>query len=95
MKIRVVSKASEFLNKLHAITKKCAELKDRFPCFGWEFFTVNGTTYFSAYYRDGDETERFEFPIHHVNVEERYDYIIDQLNELEWSALFWKKEGHE
>ena len=92
MKIRVVAKGCEFAQKVRNITRKCMELNDKFPCFGWEFFTTGGTTYFTACYRNGDKTERFEFPIHHIPVEDRYAYILDQLNELKWSALFWQKE---
>ena len=95
MKIRVVAKGSDFAQKVRNITRKCLELNDKFPCFGWEFFTVNGKTYFTAYHKDGDETVKFEFPIHNVNIEERYAYILDQLNELKWSALFWQKEERE
>ena len=95
MKIRVVAKGCEFAQKVRNITRKCLELKDSFPVFGWEFFTVNGKTYFTAYHRDGDETVKFEFPIHNVDIEERYPYILDQLNELKWSALFWQKEERE
>lgn len=91
-KIRVATKASTFVQKLHAINTKCAELKDLFPCFGWEFFTSHGETFFTASYRDGNETEKFEFPISSVSVDERYLYIMDTLNELHWSALFWEKE---
>lgn len=80
------------MQKLKSINRKCADLKDRFPCFGWEFFTVNGETYFTASYRDGNESVKFEFPIRSVSIDRRYKYIMDQLNELKWSALFWEKE---
>ena len=92
VKIRVAAKSGEFIQKLKNINRKCADLKDRFPCFGWEFFTVNGKTHFTASYRDGDESSAFEFPIQSVSVDDRYKYIMDQLNELYWSAIFWKKE---
>lgn len=94
MKIRVVSKGRELSDKIHAITKKCMELAPMFPYFSWEFFRSHGRTYFSACYRDGDDGQSFEFPINNVDLD-RYGYIIDQLKELEWSAVFWQKEEHE
>ncbi len=94
MKIRVVSKGRDLSSKIHAITKKCEELAFMFPFFSWEFFNSRGRLYFTACYRDGDAEERFEFPISNVTLDD-YGYIIDQLNELKWSAVFWQKEEHE
>lgn len=94
VRIRVVSKASELSQKIHAITKKCMELSIEFPYFSWEFWTNNGRTYFTACYRNGEKEDGFEFPINNESLDQ-YGYIIDQLNELKWSAVFWQKEEHE
>lgn len=91
VKLRLVTKASELSQKIHAVTRKCVELSQSFPFFSWEFFTSNGKTYFTASYRSGDDSSKFEFPVNSENLE-NCGYILDQLNELKWSALFYEKE---
>lgn len=95
IKLIAVTTGARFLKTVMGITRKCVDLKDRYPHFGWEFHTHDGVTYFSASYRAGEENGHFEFPLHMVEVEENCDYIMDQLDELKWSALFYEREGEE
>ena len=94
VKVIIKAKGARIGEKILSVTRKCMELAPMFPYFSWEFFRSHGRTYFSACYRDGDDGQSFEFPINNVDLD-RYGYIIDQLKELEWSAVFWKKEEHE
>lgn len=93
--VRVIihTKGKTLRDKVMNVTRKCMELKDQFPCFSWEFHNYKGNLMFTASHWDGEEGERFQFPLHMVEVDERYKYIMDQLNELKWSALFWEEEG--
>jgi len=91
VKLIAVTTGARFLKTVMAITRKCVDLKDRFPHFGWEFSNHNGVTYFSASYRVGEENGHFEFPIHMVEMNENSDYIMDQLDELKWSALLYER----
>ena len=95
--VRVIIKArgNDIGDKILSVTRKCLELKDDLPCFGWEFFVNGGRMYFSAWYKDEDETGKFEFPISCVSVDRKYREIARELDELKWSALFWRKEEHE
>lgn len=94
VKVIIRTKGKTLLDKVMNVTRKCMELKDQFPCFSWEFQTYNGKLMFTAAHWSGNEYERFEFPLHAVEVDERYKYIMDQLNELKWSALFYEEENN-
>ena len=95
VKVIIHTKGKTLRDKVMNVTRKCYELKDSYPCFGWEFGNYGGEIRFSASYRKGDKTGRFEFPIHLVPLDEKYRYIMDQLNELKWSALFYEREEKE
>jgi len=94
VKVLIKAKGANIGDKIMSITRKCMELKDDLPCFGWEFFMSGENLYFTAWHRDGDENGKFEFPISTVAVDGRYAEIVRELNELKWSALFWQKEEH-
>ena len=91
-KVLIRTKGRDLKDKVMAVTRKCMELKDSFPYFWWEFTSSGGRTYFSASYRDDEGGDGFQFPIHMVEVDERYKEIRRELDELKWSALFWQKE---
>lgn len=93
VKVIIHTKGETLRDKVMNVTRKCMELKDQYPNFCWEFHNYNGKLSFSAAHWSGKVGERFEFPLHLVEVDERYKYIMDQLNELKWSALFWEEEG--
>lgn len=91
-KVIISTKAKDLREKVMAVTQKCFELKDCYPKFGWDFNNYSGEIVFSAHYRIGDETESFAFPLHLVELDAKYDYIIKQLNSLKWSALTYEKQ---
>ena len=96
-KVRVLisCKGKDLKEKVMAVTRKCYELKDEFPNFSWEFHNYNGELTFSAAHWSGVTGEKFEFPIHMVEVDEKYDYIMHALEELKWTALLYEKEDEE
>ena len=91
VKVIIHTKGKTLRDKVMNVTRKCMELKDQFPCFSWEFQNYKGKLSFTAAHWSGDEREEFQFPIHMVEVDERYKYIMDQLNELKWSALLYER----
>lgn len=95
VKVLIKTKGSTLHDKVMNVTRKCMELAELFPCFSWDFQYYKGHMRFTAAHWNGDEREEFEFPLHMVEVDERYKYIMDQLNELKWSAIYWQKEEHE
>ena len=92
VKVIIHTKGKNLRDKVMSVTRKCYELKDQFPCFSWEFHNYNGRLCFSASHWSGEVGEKFEFPLHLAEVDDRYKYIMDQLNELKWSALFYERE---
>lgn len=92
-KVRVLisCKGKDLKDKVMAVTRKCYELKDAFPNFCWEFHYYNGELFFTASHWSGVTGEKFEFPIHMVEVEEKYDYIMHALEELKWTALLYEE----
>lgn len=96
VKVLIKTKGKDVKGKILAVTKKCMELAPKFPCFGWEFFTSsNGNVCFHASYKDGEDANGFEFPVNSYDLAKEYPAVIRELDELKWSALFWKKEEHE
>ena len=96
-KVRVLisCKGKDLKEKVMAVTRKCYELKDNFPNFSWEFHNYNGELNFTASWWSGEAGTKFEFPIHLVEVDEKYDYIMHALEELKWTALLYEKEEEE
>ena len=92
VKVIIHTKGKTLLDKVMNVTRKCYELKDQFPCFSWDFQNYRGKLTFTAAHWSGDEREEFQLPLHLVEVNEDYKYIMDQLNELKWSALFYERE---
>ena len=95
VKVIIHTKGATLRDKVMNVTRKCMELSEMFPCFSWDFQYYKGRMSFTAAHWDGDEREEFQFPLHLVEVDTRYKYIMDQLNELKWSAIYWQKEEHE
>lgn len=91
IKVLIQTKGKSFKEKVMAITEKCLELKDSFPCFSWEFQTLGGKTCFTASWWNGEEGDRFQFPILSVEVGEKYKEIRRELDELKWSALLYER----
>jgi len=91
-KVMIATKAKDLKDRVMAVTKKCYELKGSYPNFGWEFFTSCGELHFTAYYRDGEFTGDFVFPIRSIEVEKKYSEIMRQLEDLKLSALIYEKK---
>lgn len=91
VKVLIHTQAKDLTAKVMAVTKKCMELKDSFPNFTWEFHNYNGTLTFTAAWWSGETGERFQFPVHMVEVDEKYEYIRHTLDELKWTALLYEE----
>lgn len=92
VKVLIKTKGSTIRDKILNVTRKCMELKDKYPYFSWQFHDTNGHLTFSASHWSMNEKEEFQLPLFMIEVDEKYKYIMDQLDELKWSALFYKKE---
>ena len=92
VKVLIHTQAKDLTAKVMAVTKKCMEIRQDFDHFGWEFNYHRGQMYFSAWHRNGEGEDRFEFPINMVEVDEKYEYIRHVLDELKWTALLYKEE---
>jgi len=95
VKVIISTKGSTLRDKVMNVTRKCLELSQSFDHFFWEFSRHDGRLYFTASYRNGEDSKGFEFPLSMVEVDERYKEIQRELDELKWSALFYEKEEHE
>lgn len=95
VKVIIRTKGQSLRDKVMNVTRKCLELSQDFHHFWWEFTTHEGRVYFSASYKEGEESNGFEFPLCMVEVDERYKEIQRELDELKWSAIYWQKEEHE
>ena len=91
VKVLIQTKGKTLTEKVMAVTRKCMELRDAFPCFGWEWHNYHGTLTFSACHWSGKDGESFEFPLSMVPVDEKYDYIRHTLEELKWTALMYEE----
>ena len=93
IKVLVHTKGKNLTDKVMAVTRKCMELKDSFPNFCWEFHNYDGRLTFTASWWSGVIGEKFEFPIHMVEVGDKYEYIRHALEELKWTALLYKEDN--
>ena len=92
VKVLIHTQAKDLTDKVMAVTRKCMELKDSFPNFNWEFHNYDGTLTFTAAWWSGETGERFQFPVHMVEVDKKYEYIRHTLEELKWTALLYKED---
>ena len=96
VKVIIKAKGARIGEKILSVTRKCMELAPEFDCFGWEFFkSSNGNVCFHASCKQGDKlVGEFEMPVNSYDLAKEYPAVIRELDELKWSALFWKKEEH-
>ena len=101
VKVLIKTKGATLRDKILNVTRKCMELSEQFDSFGWDFSRYRGRDIcFTAWHAEKDEDgniteDGFRFPISCVSIEKRYPEIMRELDELKWSAIYWKKEEHE